>query len=44
MSNLPEYLLDRVFDALREMVWRALTDPELLSRWYARGGNDHPQI
>ncbi|MFQ5624282.1 MAG: SRPBCC domain-containing protein [Paracoccaceae bacterium] len=34
MSELPEYVLDRIFDAPREMVWRAWTDPELLSRWY----------
>ncbi len=37
MSDLPEYALDRVFDAPREMVWRAWTDPELLSRWYGPG-------
>lgn len=37
MSDLPEYLLDRVFDAPREMVWRAWTDPDLLSRWYGPG-------
>jgi len=37
MSDLPEYILDRVFDAPREMVWRAWTDPELLSRWYGPG-------
>jgi len=37
MSELPEYTLDRVFDAPREMVWRAWTDPELLSRWYGPG-------
>jgi uncharacterized protein YndB with AHSA1/START domain len=29
MSEIPEYQLDRVFDAPREMVWRAWTDPEL---------------
>ena len=34
MSELPEYVLDRVFDAPREMVWQAWTDPELLARWY----------
>ena len=34
MSELPEYVLDRVFDAPRAMVWRAWTDPELLARWY----------
>lgn len=37
MSDLPEYKLDRVFDAPREMVWRAWTDPELLARWYGPG-------
>ena len=37
MSELPEYILDRVFDAPREMVWRAWTDPELLARWYGPG-------
>lgn len=37
MSELPEYLLDRIFDAPREMVWRAWTDPDLLSRWYGPG-------
>ena len=34
MSELPEYLLERIFDAPRELVWRAWTDPELLHRWY----------
>ncbi len=37
MSELPEYVLDRVFNAPRELVWRAWTDPELLSRWYGPG-------
>ena len=34
MSDLPEYKLDRIFNAPREMVWRAWTDPDLLQRWY----------
>ena len=34
MSDLPEYILERVFDAPREMVWRAWTDPDVLHRWY----------
>lgn len=34
MSELPEYRLDRIFDAPRALVWRAWTDPELLHRWY----------
>ncbi len=37
MSELPEYIFDRVFNAPREMVWRAWTDPELLQRWYGPG-------
>lgn len=37
MSDLPEYKLERLFDAPREMVWRAWTDPEILHRWYGPG-------
>ncbi len=34
MSDLPTYVLELVFDALRELVWKAWTDPKLLPRWY----------
>ncbi|MCH8250094.1 MAG: SRPBCC domain-containing protein [Proteobacteria bacterium] len=34
MSELPEYKLERIFEAPHELVWRAWTDPELLHRWY----------
>jgi len=37
MSDLPEYVLDREFNAPRDMVWKAWTDPELLARWYGPG-------
>ncbi len=37
MTELPEFVLDRVFHAPRELVWRAWTDPELLHRWYGPG-------
>ncbi len=37
MSDLPEFVLDREFDASRELVWRAWTDPKLLQRWYGPG-------
>ena len=37
MTNLPEFVLDREFDAPRELVWRAWTDPEFLQRWYGPG-------
>ena len=34
-----EMHIERVFDAPRERVWRALTEPELLAQWWGRG---HP--
>ena len=34
MSDLPTYVLERVFDAPRELVWKTWTDSELLPRWY----------
>jgi len=34
VADLPEYVLDREFDAPRDMVWKAWTDPKLLSTWY----------
>jgi uncharacterized protein YndB with AHSA1/START domain len=37
MSELPIYVLERVFDAPRTLVWKTWTDPELLPRWYGPG-------
>lgn len=37
MNDTPEYSLDRVFDAPRDMVWRAWSDPDLLACWYGPG-------
>ena len=37
MSDLPEYSLERIFDAPRELVWRAWTDPDILQQWYGPG-------
>lgn len=34
MSDLPSYVLERVFDAPRDLVWKAWTDPGLVARWY----------
>lgn len=34
MSDLPTYVLERMFNAPRELVWRTWTEPELLKRWY----------
>ena len=32
-----EIRIERVFDAPRERVWRALTDPKLVAQWWGRG-------
>lgn len=32
-----EIRVERIFDAPRERVWRAHTDPDLLRRWWGRG-------
>ena len=37
MSDVPTYVLEREFDAPRELVWQTWTDPELLPRWYGPG-------
>ncbi len=37
MADLPEYVLEREFDAPREMVWRAWTEAELIPKWYGPG-------
>jgi uncharacterized protein YndB with AHSA1/START domain len=34
MSEPPTYVLERTFDAPRELVWKGWTDPALLARWY----------
>ena len=34
MNDLPTYVLERVFEAPRELVWTTWTDPDLLARWY----------
>lgn len=37
MVGVPEYALERFYDAAPELLWRAWTDPSLFSRWYAPG-------
>ena len=32
-----EIRIERVFDAPRELVWQAHTDPDLVARWWGRG-------
>ena len=32
-----EFRVERIFDAPRDRVWRAMTDPELVAQWWGRG-------
>jgi uncharacterized protein YndB with AHSA1/START domain len=32
-----ELAIERIFDAPRDRVWRAMTDPKLLAQWWGRG-------
>jgi uncharacterized protein YndB with AHSA1/START domain len=32
-----EVRIERIFDAPRELVWRAFTEPELVTQWWGRG-------
>lgn len=34
MNKLPAYVMEHNFNASREEVWKAWTDPDLLSYWY----------
>lgn len=37
MNTPSEYILDHVFNAPRDLVWRSWTDPDLLAKWYGPG-------
>ena len=37
MNDIPEYSLGRVFEAPRNLVWRAWTDPKIIQHWYGPG-------
>lgn len=32
-----EIHIERIFDASRDRVWRAFTEPDLLAQWWGRG-------
>jgi uncharacterized protein YndB with AHSA1/START domain len=34
-----EIRIERIFDAPRERVWRAMTDPGLIAQWWGRGNS-----
>lgn len=39
-----DLMLERLLDAPRDMVWRALTTPELMKRWWAPRPFETPEI
>ena len=41
-STQQEFVLTRVFDAPRELVWRAWTEPDLFMRWWGPKGFTTP--
>ncbi len=43
-QNSKELVITRVFDAPRELVWKAWTDPEQIKRWWGPAGFSAPEI
>ena len=43
-TNLKELVITREFDAPRERVWKACTDPEMIKRWWGPEGFTAPFI
>jgi uncharacterized protein YndB with AHSA1/START domain len=37
LTSEREIRIERVFEAPRELVWRAFTEPQLIAQWYCRG-------
>jgi uncharacterized protein YndB with AHSA1/START domain len=37
MGGIPEYALERLYDAPDELIWKTWTDAPLFSRWYGAG-------
>lgn len=42
-SDTPQLAISRVFDAPRELVYRAFTDPDRLALWWGPIGNTLPR-
>lgn len=43
-SKITDLVISRVFDAPRERVWKAWTDPEIIKRWWGPEGFSSPSI
>lgn len=44
MDNSNKIVIERVFDAPKELVWKAWTDPELTKQWWGPEGFTAPSI
>lgn len=44
MRNSEDIIIERIFDAPREMVWKAWTDEELAKKWWGPEGFSAPSI
>jgi uncharacterized protein YndB with AHSA1/START domain len=44
MEDKKGITIERVFDAPREMIWRAWTEPEMVKRWWGPQGFTAPSI
>jgi len=40
---MPDLIIERVFDAPRELVWKAFTDPDQLAEWFGPVGYHVPR-
>ena len=43
MTDVPEFTITRIFDAPRELVFRAWTDPDQFARWWGGSGATTPR-
>lgn len=44
MADMQEIVIEKVFDAPREMVWKAWTEPEMIKKWWGPEGFTAPSI
>ncbi len=38
MAKRPDFVISRVFDAPRDLVWKAFTDPDRMKQWWGPKG------
>lgn len=44
MTDTKGIVIERIFDAPRELVWKAWTDPEMVKKWWGHEGFNAPSI